>query len=47
MQCTPLLQGGHSRHFEIYDDMETRLDGVQGYTKEDGMEYGGNSCNEY
>ena len=47
MQCTPLLQGGHNRHSEIYDDMETRLDGVQGYIEEDGMEYGGNNCNEY
>ncbi|KAL0000882.1 hypothetical protein SO802_014663 [Lithocarpus litseifolius] len=47
MQCTPLLQGGNSRHFEIHDDLETRLDGIQGYTEEDGMEYGGSSCNEY
>lgn len=32
---------------KIYDDMETRLDGVQGYSKEDRMEYGRSSCNEY
>ena len=47
IRCTPLLQGGHSRHPEIYDDMETGLDGVQRYSEEDGMEYGGSSCNEY
>ena len=47
IKCTPLLQGGHSRHLEIYDDMKTRLDGVQRYSEGDGMEYGGSSCNEY
>ena len=46
-RCTPFLQGGHSRHPEIYDDMETELDEVQRYSEEDGMEYGGSSCNEY
>ena len=47
IRCTLLLQGGHSRHPEIYDDMKTRLDGVQRYSEGDGMEYGGSSCNEY
>ena len=46
IRCSPLLQGGRSRHPEIYDDMEIRLDRVQRYS-EDGMKYGGSRCNEY
>ena len=47
MRHSPMLQGGHNGHPKVYDDMETRVDGVQRFTKEDGMEYGGGSHDEF
>nr|POE46462.1 hypothetical protein CFP56_59012 [Quercus suber] len=46
VRCTTVLQGGYSRHTEVYDHMETRLDSFQKPFEEDGMEYGGVSDNE-
>ena len=28
MRHSPMLQGGHNGHSKVYDDMETRVDGV-------------------
>ena len=46
VRCTPVLQGGYSRHFEVYDSMEARMDSFQKPFEEDGMEYGGVGDNE-
>ena len=42
LRSTDMLQGGHPRHPQVLDDMETRLDNGQGPTTEDGLEHGGN-----
>ena len=36
-----MLQGGHPRHTQISNDMETGLDNEQGPIMEDGLEHGG------
>lgn len=41
LRSTDMLQGGHSRHTQISDDMETGLDNGQGPVTEDGLEHGG------
>lgn len=37
MRHPPMLQGGHTGHPKVYDDVETRVDGVQRFTEKDGM----------
>jgi len=38
-----MLQGGHPRHPQVLDDMETGLDNGQGPITKDGLEHGGSS----
>ena len=46
IQIMAPVQRGRNGHSKIHDDMEAGLSGVQGFTEEDGMEYGGYSYNE-
>ena len=41
VQRCDLLQKGYYGHSEIHDGLEVGLGHVQGFIKEDGMEYGG------
>lgn len=45
-RCTGMLQGRCGGDLEVHDDMETGLEDLQGFAKEDRMEYGGSCHNE-
>ena len=47
VRCTPELQRGDFKYFEIHDDLEARMGGFQRPFEEDGMEYDRHSLNEY
>lgn len=46
VQPTHLLQGRYPRNSPIRDDLETRVDNVQGLAKEIGLKHGGCSYDE-
>ena len=43
LQSIDMLQGGHPRHPQVLDDMETELDNGQGPIMEDRLEHGGSN----
>ena len=47
LRRTAELQRGYNWHPEAHDHLEAELESIQGSSEEDGMEYGGSSCNEY
>ena len=44
MRCVDMLQGRCGGNIEVHDDMETGVEALKGFVKEDRMEYG-RSCN--
>ena len=47
LRRTAELQRGYNWHPEAHDHLEAGLESIQGSSEEDGVEYGGSSCNEY
>ena len=46
VRCPDMLQGRCGRNTEVHDDMETRVEVLKGFVKEDRMEYGRRCHNE-
>ena len=46
MRSFAMLQGRHNENFEIHDSVDAGLGGIQGHTKEIGIEHDGDSTND-